>query len=101
MKTFALTIMLSALSAGVAMAGSGYGYGNGSCVGNYSRACRDARNAFASHHGGLFPEQYRGNRPYYNHGAYERGYWNGERAEEREEHHEHHRHEHHHDRDDW
>jgi hypothetical protein len=96
MKVFVLTIMLAAMSTGLAMAGGGYG----SCVGNNSKACRDARDAFASHHGGMFPGQYRYNHPYYNRDAYQRGYWNGERAEEREEH-EHHHHEHHHDRDDW
>ncbi len=54
MKVFLFTLALAALSAGMANAGWDYSR----CANNNSRACTDARNAFASHHGGVFPEQY-------------------------------------------
>jgi len=53
-KVFLFTLALAALSAGMANAGWDYSR----CANNNSRACTDARNAFASHHGGVFPEQY-------------------------------------------
>jgi hypothetical protein len=52
MKTFVLTILLTALTGGIACA-AGY-----NCVDNNSKACVDARNAFAEHHNGQYPEQY-------------------------------------------
>ena len=55
MKKVLLTIVFAALSAGVAQ--TGYAQ-YGSCVNNPSKACVDARNAFARHHGGVYPEQY-------------------------------------------
>src|ERR1035441_590788 len=55
MKTFLSAILLAALSAG--LAGTSYAQ-YGACVGNNSKHCVDARNAFAEHHGGVFPEQY-------------------------------------------
>lgn len=56
MKKFLLSgILFAALSAGAV--GTSYAQ-YGSCVGNNSKACTDARNAFAEHHGGVFPEQY-------------------------------------------
>ena len=106
MKTLVFTIMLAALTAGLASAGGGYG----NCVGNNSRACRDARNAFARHHGGVYPGQYR-NQAYYNGGGYWRDGdrdwdhdrdWRRDRHErhEWEERHERHEHHHHHHDDD-
>src|ERR1700675_3092089 len=56
MKKIVLTILFAALTAGAA--GTSYAQYSGACVGNNSRACADARNAFAEHHGGVFPEQY-------------------------------------------
>ena len=56
MKTFLFAITLAALSAG--LAGTGYAQAYSACVGNNSKACTDARNAFAEHHGGVYPEQY-------------------------------------------
>ena len=60
MKIFLFTIMLAALSAGLAMAGGGYNScaAVGACAYNNSKDCRDARNAFAEHHNGLYPEQW-------------------------------------------
>jgi hypothetical protein len=55
MKTFVLTILLTALTGGIACA-AGYDYG--SCAGNNGKACTDARNAFAEHHNGQYPERY-------------------------------------------
>ena len=56
MKTVLFTILLAALSAG--LAGSGYAQGYSACAHNNSKACVDARNAFARHHGGVIPGQY-------------------------------------------
>ena len=55
MKTGYLTILFAA--AGLAIAGSGYAQ-YGACVNNNSKECVDARNAFARHHGGVYPNQY-------------------------------------------
>jgi hypothetical protein len=92
MKTLIFTVMLAALTAGFAQAG---GYGYQSCANNNSKACRDARDAFARHHGGAYPEQYQ-NHAYNNYNNYNNNrYWNDrdeDRGHER-------RHEHHHDRD--
>ena len=90
MKVLMFTIVLAALTAGMATAGGGYGYGYQGCANNNSRACRDARDAFARHHGGNYPRQYQ-NHAYNNGGRY----WNdgeGERHHERHERHEHHEH---------
>src|SRR5579863_717800 len=54
-KVFVFTVMLAALSVGVASA-AGYDYSR--CANNNSKACTDARNAYAEHHGGVFPQQY-------------------------------------------
>jgi hypothetical protein len=56
MKVFLFTILLAALTAGLTRAGGGYNYGG--CANNNSKACRDARNAFAEHHSGQYPEQW-------------------------------------------
>src|SRR5882762_5776141 len=55
-KTFLFTIAIVAMTGGLAGAAGGYGYH--SCANNNSKACRDARSAFAEHHNGLSPEQY-------------------------------------------
>jgi hypothetical protein len=52
MKTFVLTILLTALTSGIAAAG----YSFQTC-GN-TKACNDARAAFAEHHHGQYPTQY-------------------------------------------
>jgi hypothetical protein len=55
-KTLLSAIVLAAVSFG--MAGSSFAQPYSACLGNPSKACQDARNAFAEHHGGAFPEQY-------------------------------------------
>jgi len=55
-KTLLSAIVLTAVSFGTV--GSSFAAGYGACVGNNSPACVNARNAFAEHHGGRFPEQY-------------------------------------------
>jgi len=50
MKVFILAVLITALT-GVASA-------QASCVGRNTAACRDARNAFAEHHGGRYPSQW-------------------------------------------
>ncbi len=55
MKIFLFTILLAALTASLARAQcTGYS----ACAHNNSKACVDARNAFARHHNGLYPEQW-------------------------------------------
>lgn len=66
MKTFLLTVLLTAVTGGLASAGGGYngsgnsgrGYRYSACANNNSKACRDARDAFARHHNGQTPDQY-------------------------------------------
>jgi hypothetical protein len=58
MKKFVLAFSLAALTAGFGFAGTSYAQYYGNCVGNNSQHCIDARNAFAEHHGGVYPEQY-------------------------------------------
>jgi hypothetical protein len=60
MKIFVLTIVLAALTAGLATAGGSYGqsYKYSACANNNSKECRDARDAFARHHNGQYPEQW-------------------------------------------
>jgi hypothetical protein len=53
MKKLLLSLVFVAFTAGIASAQV-----PGGCIGNNSRACVDARNAFAEHHGGVFPGQY-------------------------------------------
>jgi hypothetical protein len=48
MKKLLLTLIFVGFTAGAA---------NAACIGN-SKACVDARNAFAEHHGGVYPGQY-------------------------------------------
>src|ERR1700693_1371527 len=54
-KTLISAIVLAAVSFGTVGSSLAQGYG---CMGNNSPACVNARNAFAEHHGGVFPEQY-------------------------------------------
>jgi 5-methylcytosine-specific restriction endonuclease McrA len=56
MKIFLLTLALSAFTGGLAMANN-YDY-NHACASSNSRACRDARAAYAEHHNGQSPEQW-------------------------------------------
>ena len=57
MKTLLFAISFAALSAG--MSGVGYAqYRYSACANSNSRACINARNAFARHHGGVYPERY-------------------------------------------
>src|SRR5271166_204924 len=70
MKIFLLALLLTALTGGLAMAAepcTGYS----ACAHSNSKGCRDARNAFAEHHNGMFPEQwcnqwYQGQRGHWN-----------------------------------
>src|ERR1022692_1783375 len=75
MKKFLLALSLAALTAGFARTSYAQFY-EGSCLGNNSKHCVDARNAFAKHHGGVMPGQY------YNH-WYEgnQGRWNRQNNE--------------------
>jgi hypothetical protein len=59
MKKVLFTILLAAVSTGVAR--TGYAQGYSACANNNSKACVDARNAFAEHHGGAMPGQYYNN----------------------------------------
>ena len=116
MKVFVLTILLAALSAGI-----GYAQPYGACVNNNSKACVDARNAFARHHGGVYPQQYynqwyAGNQGRWNQqdndwrwegmngDEYRRGdrgwEWRHERREHEHEYDRERGHEHHHDHDE-
>src|SRR6202050_1856075 len=56
MKKVLFTILFAAASAG--LAGTGYAQGFSACANSNGPACTAARNAFAEHHGGVFPEQY-------------------------------------------
>lgn len=104
MKKVLFAMVLAALSAGAA--GTGYAQGYSRCANNNSPACVDARNAFARHHGGAFPEQYYNNWYGGNQGRwYQQNndwrwegmngdqYWRGDHGWEW-------RHHHHHDHDD-
>ena len=73
MKILMFTIMLAALTAGMARAGYDYS----ACAHNNSKACTDDRNAFASHHGGVYPEQYS-----QNHHRNKHHFWNKDRNQE-------------------
>ena len=53
MKKLFLALALGTLTAGIA--GPSFA---GSCAGVNTKACRDAREAFAEHHGGVYPQQY-------------------------------------------
>jgi len=54
MRIFLLTLLFATLTGGFADAGYNYS----SCANNNSKACVDARNAFAEHHNGQFPEAF-------------------------------------------
>lgn len=60
MKILLLTILLAALTGGMAGAAGHYNqaYNYSGCANNNSKACRDARDAFARHHNGQTPEQW-------------------------------------------
>jgi len=60
MKIFLFVMLLGALTAGLARAQFGYNQTCkvGACAYINSKECRDARDAFAEHHNGLYPEQW-------------------------------------------
>lgn len=60
MKILPFVLLLAALSPGLARAQFGYGQSCrlGACAYNSTKECRDARDAFARHHSGLYPEQW-------------------------------------------
>ncbi len=59
MKKFLLALSLAALTAGFAGTSYAQGFsGYGACANNNSPHCVDARNAFAGHHNGIYPNQY-------------------------------------------
>jgi hypothetical protein len=61
MKRFVVTTVLAALTIGWSAAAYAQPYYRYStCVNNNSKACRDARDAFAGHHNGQYPEQWYG-----------------------------------------
>ena len=101
MKKVLFALVLTALTAGFAR--TSYAQGYSACFHNNSRACVDARNAFAEHHGGQFPEQYynhwyEGNQGRWNHvnnewrweGMNGDRYWKGANGWEWKHHHDHH-----------
>lgn len=72
MKIFLSTILLAALTVGLARAENDHQpYNYRSCANNNSEACRNARDAFANQHDGQTPEQW-------NHDWYQgqQGRWN-------------------------
>jgi hypothetical protein len=61
MKVFIFALLLSAATAGLAIAGGGgsfHPHKYSSCRNNKSKQCVDARNAFAEHHNGMYPDQF-------------------------------------------
>jgi hypothetical protein len=59
MKIFLLTILLAALTGGLATAANyNQPYKYHACANNNSKECRDAREAFARHHNGQYPERW-------------------------------------------
>lgn len=60
MKTFLIAIVLTVLTSGLARAGGGYNqrYSYRSCAHSNTKECRDARDAFARHHNGIYPDQW-------------------------------------------
>ena len=58
MKKILFALSLAALTVGIAGTGNAAPFGYGACANNNSQHCRDARNAFAEHHGGVYPEKY-------------------------------------------
>ncbi|HVN28867.1 MAG TPA: hypothetical protein VMT64_10300 [Candidatus Binataceae bacterium] len=95
MKKVLLSLIFVAFTGGIASAQVG------GCMHNNSRACVDARNAFAEHHGGLYPGQYyqgyrgnwyRANNDWRWRSEDGREYWNGPHGWEWHEAREHHHH---------
>ncbi len=68
MKLFLLTVVLATLTGGLAEAST---YKYSACTNNNSKACTDARAAYAEHHNGKTPEQV--NQHWY---QGQRGHWN-------------------------
>lgn len=61
MKISFFIVILGLLGAGLARAEFGYSracMGHSACAHSNSKECRDARQAFADHHNGLYPEAY-------------------------------------------
>ena len=61
MKTIVFVMLIGLLTVGQARAQFGYDavcQGHSACAHNNSKACVDARNAFARHHNGMYPEQF-------------------------------------------
>jgi hypothetical protein len=57
MKTTLFSLLFAAAS--LAMAGSSYAqFRYSSCANSNTQACKEAREAFAEHHGGVYPEKY-------------------------------------------
>lgn len=69
MKVLVFSLMLAGLM-GLVRPAASYAYDN--CINNNSRACVDARNAFAEHHGGVYPGQYRARYAYRHHHRHHR-----------------------------
>ncbi len=58
MKTLLLTALLTVATVGMAHAAHHHRVKYSACIHNNSKTCTDARNAFAEHHNGKYPEQY-------------------------------------------
>ena len=59
MKILLFAVLLTMVTAGLASAGGGHPTNRYSaCAHSNSKECTDARNAFAAHHGGKYPDQF-------------------------------------------
>jgi len=96
MKKLLLSLVFVAFTGGIAAAAQ-----PGGCIGRNNKACVDARNAYAEHHGGVYPGQYyqgyRGNwarngNEWRFRGENGREYWHSPRGWEWREAHFHHHH---------
>ena len=58
MKTLSSAITIAALSMGLVGVTHAAPFRYSACANNNSKACRDARDAFAEHHNGVYPNQY-------------------------------------------
>lgn len=76
MKIFLFTILLVALTSGLARTAGAERYPYRSCAHSNTKECRDARDAFARHHNGLTPEQW-----YQQYYQGQPGLWRWENAE--------------------
>jgi hypothetical protein len=58
MKKILLSLLLGAMTIGIGGSSAQAFWGRHHCADSNSKACRDAREAFAKHHNGVYPGQY-------------------------------------------